>query len=64
MVSEVGRQPWVIFKVMRTRDAVTPAAGVELTFALFVLLYAALGATLVFFLRRMARRTAEAGHGA
>ncbi|WP_394833129.1 cytochrome ubiquinol oxidase subunit I [Pendulispora rubella] len=63
VVSEVGRQPWVIFKVMRTRDAVTPAAGVELTFALFVLLYAALGVTLVFFLRRMARRT-EVAHGA
>ncbi len=59
-VTEVGRQPWIVYGVMRTRDAVTPASGVALTFFLFVLLYAALGATLVLFLRRMAHRSGAA----
>ena len=27
MVTEVGRQPWIVYGVMRTRDAVTPMPG-------------------------------------
>ncbi|MGT5522849.1 cytochrome ubiquinol oxidase subunit I, partial [Escherichia coli] len=57
-VTEVGRQPWVIYNVMRTRDAVTPTPGIALTFYVFSLLYAGLGVTLVFFLRRMAKQHA------
>lgn len=53
IVTEVGRQPWIIYQVMRTADAVTPAAGVGLTFALLVALYLLLGATLLWLLPRL-----------
>jgi cytochrome bd ubiquinol oxidase subunit I len=56
IVTEVGRQPWIVYEVMRTEDAVTQADGVWLTFALIVGLYALLGAALVITLRAMARR--------
>jgi cytochrome d ubiquinol oxidase subunit I len=53
-VTEVGRQPWIIQGVMRTSDAVTPAAGVPAMFAAFTLLYLVLGVTVVVLLRRLA----------
>jgi cytochrome bd ubiquinol oxidase subunit I len=56
IVTEVGRQPWVVYNVMRTEDAVTKADGVWVTFAAVVALYAVLGAVLVITLRAMARR--------
>jgi len=56
IVTEVGRQPWIVYEVMRTEDAVTQADGVWLTFALIVGLYALLGAALVITLRAMAQR--------
>ena len=60
IVTEVGRQPWIVYNVMRTEDAVTQASGVWVTFTLVVALYAALGAALVITLRSMARRWREA----
>lgn len=62
MVAEVGRQPWVIDHVMRTRDAVTPAPGVPLTFSVFCILYALLATVLVVLLRRLAACPPEAAH--
>jgi len=55
VVTEAGRQPWVIYGVMRTADAVTPVADVRGSLALFTSVYAALGMLLIFFLRRLAR---------
>lgn len=59
IVTEVGRQPWVIYGVMRTRDAVTPAGGVAFSLAGFTLLYAGLTVTLVLLLRRLAGARAD-----
>jgi cytochrome d ubiquinol oxidase subunit I len=56
IVTEVGRQPWVIYGVMRTSDGVTPVAGVPVTLFGFGLLYLALGAALAYLLRRLADR--------
>jgi cytochrome bd ubiquinol oxidase subunit I len=56
IVTEVGRQPWIVYNVMRTSDAVTQANGVWVTFTLILVLYAALGATLIIALRAMSRR--------
>ena len=56
IVTEVGRQPWIVYNVMRTEDAVTKADGVWITFTAIVLLYAALGTALILTLRAMARR--------
>lgn len=54
IVTEVGRQPWVINGVMRTADAVTPVENVQLTFYSFCILYAVLGSALTLLLRRLA----------
>ncbi|MEA2679734.1 MAG: cytochrome bd ubiquinol oxidase subunit, partial [Candidatus Binataceae bacterium] len=52
VVTEVGRQPWIIYGVMRTADAVTPMPGLTVTFALYTTLYLFLGATVVFLIWR------------
>ena len=52
VVTEMGRQPWVIHKVMRTSDAVTTAGGLALPFLFFTILYAVLGASAAWHLRR------------
>jgi cytochrome bd ubiquinol oxidase subunit I len=54
-VTEVGRQPWIIQGVMRTSDAVTPAAGVPGLFVAFALLYALLSVTVLSLLAHIAR---------
>ena len=56
IVTEVGRQPWVVYNVMRTTDAVTQASGIWVTFAAVLLLYIVLGAALIITLRAMAQR--------
>ena len=60
IVTEVGRQPWIVYEVMRTEDAVTRRVGVWITFTAVMLLYAVLGAALVVTLRAMSRRWREA----
>jgi cytochrome d ubiquinol oxidase subunit I len=60
IVTEVGRQPWVVYNVMRTEDAVTGASGVSITLAGVVLLYTVLGTATVLVLRAMSRRWREA----
>src|SRR3954465_1819899 len=61
IVTEVGRQPWIVYNVMQTADAVTQASGIGVTFAAVILLYATLGATLVITLRAMSRRWRAGG---
>ena len=54
IVTEVGRQPWIINNVMRTRDAVTTVDDVHITLFAFAILYAVLGIVLSILLRRLA----------
>ena len=61
IVTEVGRQPWIVYNVMRTSDAVTQANGIWITFGLIIGLYVALGATLIISLRAMSRRWRQDG---
>src|SRR4029079_16868013 len=61
ILTEVGRQPWIVYNVMRTEDAVTHAQGIWVTFTLVLLLYAVLGTVLVLTLRAMSRRWRTAG---
>jgi cytochrome bd ubiquinol oxidase subunit I len=56
IITEVGRQPWIVYNVMRTSDAVTQANGVWITFTLVLLIYTALAAALIITLRTMSRR--------
>jgi cytochrome d ubiquinol oxidase subunit I len=53
IVTEVGRQPWIIYNVMRTADAVTPLRGIALPFFAFTLLYVFLALVVVGLLRRL-----------
>jgi cytochrome bd ubiquinol oxidase subunit I len=52
IVTEVGRQPWIIYNLVRTKDAVTPVPGMVYHFYLFLVLYLSLAATTVWLLRR------------
>jgi cytochrome d ubiquinol oxidase subunit I len=56
IVTEVGRQPWIVYEVMRTEDAVTDASGVWVSLGVVLVLYTALGITTVLVLRAMTRR--------
>jgi len=40
-VTELVRQPWIIYGFMRTRDAVTPMPGLVVPFTAFTILYSA-----------------------
>ncbi len=55
VVTEVGRQPWIIFHVLRTADAVTPVPGQSITFASIAVLYLFLGSLSVLVLSRIIR---------
>ena len=59
IVTEVGRQPWVVYEIMRTEEAVTGASGIWVTFSIVLVLYTLLGAATVVTLRYMARRWRE-----
>lgn len=57
-VAEVGRQPWVVYGLQRTADAVSPipAGQVLHTLSLFVAVYSLLFAVFTFYLVRLIRR--------
>lgn len=63
IVTEVGRQPWIVWEVMRVEDAVTDASGIRFGYYALIVVYAALTAATVFVLRRMARAPQEAREG-
>lgn len=52
VVTEVGRQPWIIHKVMRTADAVTPMPGLKFSFYMYVLVYISLAITVSWLMKR------------
>ncbi len=52
VVTEVGRQPWIVYGIVRTADAVTPMQGLVYPFALFTLLYLFLAGVVGWLLYR------------
>ncbi|UYL07343.1 cytochrome ubiquinol oxidase subunit I [Bdellovibrio sp. SKB1291214] len=52
VVTEVGRQPWIVYGIMKTKDAVTPMPGVQFHFYLFVALYLFLSFVTAWLFRR------------
>ena len=54
IVTEVGRQPWVVYRVMRTSQAVTGAHGIPVGYGVLVVVYVLLGAAVAWVLRRLA----------
>jgi cytochrome d ubiquinol oxidase subunit I len=55
VTTEVGRQPWVVYEVMLTRQAVTGASGIPVGYATLVAVYLLLAGATVWILRRLAR---------
>jgi cytochrome bd ubiquinol oxidase subunit I len=55
VTTEVGRQPWVVYRVMPTADAVTGAGGIPVGYAVLALTYLVVGIGVVWMLRRLAR---------
>ncbi len=56
-VTELGRQPWIIYGFMRTRDAVTPMPGLVVPFTTFTTVYLLLAVIVIFLLRRQFMET-------
>jgi cytochrome d ubiquinol oxidase subunit I len=52
VVTEVGRQPWIIHQIMRTEDAVTPMPGMKYSFFFYLFLYTVLGLTVTWLMNR------------
>jgi cytochrome d ubiquinol oxidase subunit I len=59
VTTEVGRQPWVVYDVMRTSEAVTGASGIPVGYATLALVYFGVGIGVAWILRRLARAPLE-----
>jgi cytochrome d ubiquinol oxidase subunit I len=61
VVTEVGRQPWIVYKVLLVSTAVTPSSGVTVTLAVILALYAILTVVSIGVPMIMSRRWRRAG---
>src|SRR5581483_3958433 len=59
VVTEVGRQPWVVYRTMTTEAAVTGARGIPVGYGLLAASYAVVAIGLAWVLRRLARAPLE-----
>ena len=59
LVSELGRQPWIVYGVFRTASGITTSPGLGATFTAFTLLYVGLTALTVWSVRRIAAKPVE-----
>jgi cytochrome d ubiquinol oxidase subunit I len=66
LTTELGRQPWVVYGVLRTRDAVSnhPALELSATLAVFIVVYGAVfGAGISYMVKHIAKGPEEGGEG-
>jgi cytochrome bd ubiquinol oxidase subunit I len=61
VVTEVGRQPWIIYGIMRTRDALTPMPGLMYPFLIFSAVYCFLAVVVSWLLLRHIRAVEASG---
>ncbi|MEW6385962.1 MAG: cytochrome ubiquinol oxidase subunit I [Thermodesulfobacteriota bacterium] len=61
IVTEVGRQPWIVYGLMRTKDAVSPIAAsqVGLSLAAFIVVYTLLGIAAFYLMTKIAKKGPE-----
>jgi len=64
VTTEVGRQPWVVYRVMPTSEAVTGAGGIPIGYATLWIVYILVGVAVVWILRRLARSEVAVPAGA
>ncbi|WP_200976182.1 cytochrome ubiquinol oxidase subunit I [Echinicola sp. 20G] len=58
-VTEVGRQPWILYGIMRTSEAVTPMPGIVYSFILYSIIYLSLSAIVSLLLIRQIKNLKE-----
>jgi cytochrome d ubiquinol oxidase subunit I len=58
VTTEVGRQPWVVYRVMRTSEAVTGASGIPVGYGVLAAVYLALACGVAWVLVRLSRTPA------
>ena len=58
-VTEVGRQPWIIYGIMRTVDSITPMPGIQYSFYIFTFVFITLSIILVFLMNRQIQMVAQ-----
>ncbi len=59
IVTEVGRQPWIIHNIMKTKDAVTPMPGIVYSFYMYVLVYLTLTIAVSWLMARQIKALNE-----
>ncbi|HYZ81141.1 MAG TPA: cytochrome ubiquinol oxidase subunit I, partial [Solirubrobacteraceae bacterium] len=59
ITTEVGRQPWIVYGVMRTSQAVTASNDLEVGYAVLVTVYLSLAVAVAWLLRRLANHPPE-----
>lgn len=52
IVTEVGRQPWIIYGIMKTSESVTPMPGIQYSFYLVTLIYLSLSFIVFWLMKR------------
>ncbi len=57
VVTEVGRQPWIIYGIMRTEDAVTPMPGLVWSLVGTLVVYTLLALVVTLIMQRLIRAT-------
>jgi len=62
IVTEVGRQPWIIHNVMRTKDAVTPMPGMVYSFYMYIVLYSVLTVAVGWLMARQIKVLNSVNH--
>jgi cytochrome bd ubiquinol oxidase subunit I len=58
-VTEVGRQPWIIYGVMKTKDAVSPMPGLQYSFYTLTIVYILLTLILIWLMKRQIKSVKE-----
>jgi cytochrome d ubiquinol oxidase subunit I len=64
ITTEVGRQPWIVYGVMRVDEAVTSNSGIWFSLAAMIVVYTGMTVMATKVLRGMARRWRDSGSGA
>ncbi len=61
MVAEVGRQPWIVYGLMKTKDAVSPLSAIQTGISLpaFIIVYGILGIICFWLIAHHARKGPE-----
>jgi cytochrome bd ubiquinol oxidase subunit I len=58
-VTETGRQPWIIYGIMRTQDAVSPMPGLHYSFYVITIVYLLLSFIIIWLMKRQIKSISE-----